>query len=165
MKIIGIASGLLTCLLLLPAAISIHASQLQPAPAFDLPHLYNDSLFGPHDFKGRAVLIDFWATWCAPCRKSLPELEKVAARHSGATVVTVNLDGDKGKARGFLKGKAQAMIPLYDGKQIAAKAYAIEGMPAAFLIDKSGNLWKRFDGYTENTLQEMEAELEKLMLE
>ncbi len=111
------------------------------------------------------MLVDFWATWCAPCRKSLPRLDKMASRRPDAAIVAVSLDSDKGKARRFLKDKSQSLLPLFDKNQVSAKAYAIKGMPAAFLIDKAGNLRKRYDGYTENTLAEMEADLEKLLRE
>ena len=111
---------------------------------------------------GQVVLIDFWASWCAPCKRTLPELARLGARHPGLKVLAVSLDEDRSKALGFLKGQDKGLLALHDAGREVAEAYDLAGMPAAVLVDRKGVLRARFDGYTERDLAGLEAEVRKL---
>lgn len=91
--------------------------------------------------KGRVVLIDFWATWCPPCRKSLPETNKLHAEFAskGLSVLAVS-DEEKGTVAPFIK-KAGYTFPTYlDTGDQANKTYKISGIPTVVVIDRKGNL-------------------------
>jgi thiol-disulfide isomerase/thioredoxin len=114
---------------------------------------------------GQVVLIDFWASWCAPCKRTLPELARLGARHPGLKVLAVSLDEDRAKALGFLKGRDSGLLALHDAGRVVAERYDLAGMPAAVLVDRKGVLRARFDGYTERDLAGLEAEVRKLLEE
>jgi thiol-disulfide isomerase/thioredoxin len=118
---------------------------------------------------GQVVLLDFWASWCAPCKRTLPEIARMGSRHPGLKVLAVSLDEDRRKAEGFLAdGSVEGGVPveaLHDAKREVAERYDLAGMPAAVLIDRKGVLRARYDGYTERDLSKMEAEARKLLEE
>lgn len=156
-----------------PAAAAPKASRPEvghPAPEFNLAPLGGK---GPStslkSLEGQVVLLDFWASWCAPCKRTLPEIARMGGRHKGLKVLAVSLDEDRKKAVGFLADGAHpagsAMDALHDGKQEVAARYDLAGMPAAVLIDRKGVLRARYDGYTERDLKRMEAEARKLLEE
>jgi thiol-disulfide isomerase/thioredoxin len=144
-----------------------------PAPAFSLQGLKAGSsdAKGPvtlAGLEGKVVLLDFWAAWCAPCKRTLPELARLGGKHPGLEVLAVSLDEDRSKAEAFLArlGKASAgLTALHDAGREVAGRYGLEGMPAAVLIDRKGILRSRFDGYTERDLGKMEAEIQRLLQE
>lgn len=115
--------------------------------------------------EGQVVLLDFWASWCGPCKRTLPELARMGARHPGLQVLAVSLDENRNKALGFLKGLDTGLSTLHDAGQKVAASYDLAGMPAAVLIDRKGVLRARFDGYTERDLKRLEAEARKLLEE
>jgi thiol-disulfide isomerase/thioredoxin len=94
------------------------------------------------DVAGRLVLVNFWATWCAPCRKEMPQLDALAARYKdkGVTVVTLSVDRS-GAAKGeeFLDALAVKHVTrLYDASYKSARAVALIGLPTTLLLDENG---------------------------
>lgn len=141
----------------------------RPAPDFRLESLGKSrAATSLKDLAGEVVLIDFWASWCGPCKRTLPELVRLGARHGGLKVLAVSVDEDRAKAASFLKGRdgrLLALDALHDaGREVAAR-YDLAGMPSAVLIDRKGVLRARWDGYTERDLGRMEAEIRKLLEE
>lgn len=139
----------------------------KPAPKFDLRDLKGNPITLA-SLKGKPVLLDFWATWCAPCRKSMPELqelhEKYAAR--GFTVVGVAIDegpSAKSKVTKYIAAKKFTYpIALDDGKHPAWEAFRVKAVPAAFLIDAKGQVVAQWLGAPANT-SELEAKIESLL--
>ena len=115
----------------------------RPAPAFELKDLTGKTI-SSEGLKGQVVLIDFWATWCAPCRKSMPELqalhEKYASR--GFSVLGVSIDeGGTSKVKKFVAGaKISYPIAMDSDRTPAWDAFRVKAVPAAFLIDRQGNI-------------------------
>lgn len=111
-----------------------------PAPAFTVTSVegVKKSLT---DFKGRVVLIDFWATWCPPCRKGLPETQKFYAEYGkkGLAVLTIS-DEAKPTVLAFLKQYKYTFPAYLDKGSATNKAYNISAIPTVAIIDKSGNL-------------------------
>lgn len=133
------------------------------APAFNLPDLANSkNAVSLESLEGKVVLVDFWASWCPPCKKTLPHLGRLRQRHPGLAVVAISVDEDRKKAADFLKPPDTAVVFLHDVKRSAAAAYDPGGMPSLFLIDRKGVLRYRHDGYTERDMQAIEAEIKKL---
>jgi thiol-disulfide isomerase/thioredoxin len=138
-----------------------------PAPSFDLSPLGHASThpesINLKQYLGHWVLLDFWATWCPPCKKTLPDLAKLKRRHQGLNILALNLDEDKNKAETFLKSMPENLVYLYDGKKDAAEGYAIQGMPTLILIDPQGNIHSRQDGYAAEAIADLDKTLTKLM--
>lgn len=137
------------------------------APAFILPDLLHaKTSMNLESLAGRVVLVDFWASWCPPCRKTLPQLGRLRSRHPGLAVLAISVDEDRSKALDFLSRKPDtSVVFLHDAEKAAAESYDLGGMPSLYLIDKKGRLRFRHDGYSESDLKTIEAETRKLMEE
>lgn len=163
--------ALLAALVALAALGAAPASAAAPrvgdrAPAFDLkPLVAGRPGASLASLSGEVVLLDFWASWCAPCKLTLPGLARLQKRHRGLRVLAVSLDEDRGKALAFLKGQDTSLAALHDAGRKVAESYDLGGMPAAVLIDRKGVLRARYDGYVEDDLEAMEADARKLMEE
>ncbi len=141
----------------------------QMAPAFTLPALVRGPSVHLHDLHGKVVLVDFWASWCPPCRKSLPELARLQARYPALVVLAVSVDESRTKAIAFLDKKDTMSIAggkltaLHDSTRQVAALYDLQGMPAAVLIDKQGVLRFRHDGYALGDLDKLGDEVKGLL--
>jgi len=113
-------------------------------PVFEEADLDGKPL-SPANFKGKVVLIDFWATWCGPCVAELPNVIKTYGAHhaKGFEIIGISLDKDKDKLTSFIKDKQMTWAQYFDGQgwqnKLAAK-YGITGIPATFLLDKEGKI-------------------------
>lgn len=98
--------------------------------------------------KGKVVLVDFWASWCGPCRKSLPALDQLQARYKaqGLVVVGVSLDDDVANAANFLDRVPVSFTILTDTSGASAEAYHVVAMPTSFIVDTEGRIVARFEG-------------------
>lgn len=116
--------------------------------------------------KGQVVLIDFWASWCAPCKRSLPALRSLKAELPDAAFLAISVDEDRNKAKRFLESSSpEGLITLHDRDGKVAETYAIEGMPTVVLVDRKGMVRFRHDGYTERDMQKIKLELQVLLKE
>jgi len=115
----------------------------RPSPEFALTDLAGRAV-SPAALKGNVVLLDFWATWCVPCRKVMPELQalhdKYAAR--GLSVVGISIDeGGPAKVTKFVSSKKFTYrIAVDDGKKPAWDAFRVKAIPAAYLLDREGRI-------------------------
>lgn len=107
------------------------------------------------DYRGRVVILNFWASWCPPCKAEMPELEQASrdfALGSDAVLLTVNLtDGSRetpAKARQYILDNHYSMPVWLDTSGKAADAYKITSIPTTFIIDKQGNIHTRFSRAT-----------------
>ena len=102
-------------------------------------------------FKGDVVMINFWASWCGPCRQEMPLLENIYKKYNkmGFTLIGVNVEPDSKDAEGFLKGLATPVsFPvIYDKDSTVSKAYDVQGMPSTVIIDRKGNIRVLHRGY------------------
>jgi cytochrome c biogenesis protein CcmG, thiol:disulfide interchange protein DsbE len=90
--------------------------------------------------KGTPVVLNFWATWCGPCRAEMPRLEQAARDNPGIAFYEIDLDEDGAKVRGFFDSlEIQHLVPLVDVGSIVARAYGLgQGVPTSFFIDSGG---------------------------
>jgi peroxiredoxin len=111
----------------------------QPAPNFTLKDA-DDKEISLSDLKGKVVLLDFWATWCGPCRASLPELDKIYADHKADAFApyAVNLREDKDEVQKFVTKTGLKIPVLFDTKGEVAKQYKVTGIPQTVVIGKDG---------------------------
>lgn len=134
-----------------------------PAPSLTLP-ARNGKAISLQDLRGRAVLINFWATWCPPCREEMPSLERLKTRFDGKNfeLLAVSVDEEGGPAIDrFLKKVPVTMTILLDPQGETAARYGTYRLPESFLIDKNGILVKRYLGPRDWTDPEIVAEIEK----
>ncbi len=110
------------------------------APDIRLPYINQEGHLSIKDLKGTVVYIDFWASWCAPCRKSLPKLNALREifKSEGFEVYAINLDESVVDARKFLKDIPVNYPVLWDETGKSAELFKISGMPTAYLIDRDG---------------------------
>ena len=116
--------------------------------------------------RGKVMLVDFWASWCEPCKKELPLLGKMAARLKarGIEIVTINIDDDKSNAADFLRShglQSQLTVIADTDKSIVGK-YAPPKMPSSFVVDKSGVVRALNAGFDEGDERKIEQQLSQL---
>ena len=92
--------------------------------------------------RGKPVMINFWATWCAPCREEMPAMERLYRRHRdhGFVLLAVSVDTDAALVRPFLDQHKLTFPVALDSKMSLANAYGVRALPSSFLIDRDGNL-------------------------
>lgn len=119
------------------------------------------------DLRGRVVLVDFWASWCAPCKASFPALDALYREFHprGVDVLAVNLDERRRDADVFLAGRPHALTVVFDPKGASAEAFGVQGMPSSFLIDRNGIVRFAHMGYSGNVAESYRHELTMLVSE
>jgi cytochrome c biogenesis protein CcmG/thiol:disulfide interchange protein DsbE len=117
------------------------------------------------DHRGRIVYLDFWASWCAPCRLSFPWMNAMQARHGaqGLQVIAVNLDAKPEAARRFLAETQAAFAVAFDPAGDTARRYAIRAMPTSLLIDADGRVLATHAGFRDTDRMPLEAMLKKAL--
>jgi peroxiredoxin len=131
------------------------------APAFTLTDLNGKSV-SLADFRGKVVILDFWATWCPPCKKEIPdfiELQKIYGS-KGLQVVGIALD-EPYKVSAFVQNNGVNYTVLLGNDAITAKYGGIEGIPTTFVIDRKGKIVNRFEGFRPRDV--FENEIKKLL--
>ena len=115
--------------------------------------------------KGKVIYLDFWASWCAPCKKSFPWLNEIQTKYEkqGFKVIAVNLDKDQELAKRFLKHHPAKFLIGYDPEGKIAIQLKVQGMPSSFLIDRKGNIVSSHVGFKEKNIKSLEAEIENLL--
>jgi cytochrome c biogenesis protein CcmG, thiol:disulfide interchange protein DsbE len=119
------------------------------------------------EYRGKVVYLDFWASWCGPCRQSFPWLSDMQSRNASDSfvVVAVNLDQDREHAQRFLNDFPVNFPVIYDPKGEIASSFKIKGMPSAVLIDRAGHVRFHHDGFSVKKEEEYEAHLQTLLAE
>jgi peroxiredoxin len=123
-------------------------SEGAPAPAFTLGSRAGSDV-SLAQYKGQVVMINFWASWCGPCRQEMPLLESIYKKYNkmGFTLIGVNVEPDSNAANEWLKATPVSFPILYDKDSKVSKLYDVAGMPSTVIIDRSGKLRKLHRGY------------------
>lgn len=148
------------------ACLTANATDVgQPAPQFTLPTLQADQPTALKQYAGKVVYLDFWASWCAPCRTSFPLLNKLheKLKAKGFEVVGINLDEDKANAEKFLKEFPVSFTVLRDAKGEWADKFVVESMPTSFIIDKQGVVQNIHHGFASDDIKELEEKITQLL--
>jgi thiol-disulfide isomerase/thioredoxin len=116
-------------------------------------------------YQGKVVYLDFWASWCTPCRRSFPWLDSVAQQYKqrDLVVIGVNVDHDRGLAEKFLKDTPVLFPIVYDPQGEVASEFQVMGMPSAVLIDRSGKVRFQHIGFSDKRKEEYEAHVQTLL--
>jgi peroxiredoxin len=119
-----------------------------PAPQFTLAARSGQDV-SLAQYKGQVVMINFWASWCGPCRQEMPLLESIYKKYNkmGFTLLGVNVEPDSQAANEWLKQTPVSFPILYDKDSKVSKLYDVAGMPSSVIIDRSGKLRVLHRGY------------------
>jgi thiol-disulfide isomerase/thioredoxin len=139
-----------------------------PVPSLSLPRLEAPAQpLALASLRGSVVYVDFWASWCVPCRLSMPALDALYVRHRsrGFAVVGVNKDVSAADAERFLKRVAVTFPLVRDADDAAARGFDVKAMPSGYLVDRKGVVRNVHRGFTEETAAALEREVEALLKE
>lgn len=119
------------------------------------------------DTKGKVVLVDFWASWCPPCKESFPALNLIQRdyRARGVQVIAVNVDERQKDADAFLSAHPHQLLVVFDPQGTSPKAFNVRGMPTSFVIDRLGEIRYTHQGYTTAIDTAYRRELDALVAE
>jgi cytochrome c biogenesis protein CcmG/thiol:disulfide interchange protein DsbE len=131
------------------------------APGFALPNL-NGKTVSLADFRGKVVVLDFWATWCPPCRREIPDFINLQTEYGsqGLQVVGIALDEPE-KVQTFARQNGMNYPVLLGSDEVSMRYGGIEGIPTTFIIDRSGKIANRFEGFRPRAV--FEEEIKKLL--
>lgn len=136
-----------TIALLLLFAASPARARDRSAPPFELPRLGGSGTVRLADSLGKVVVVDFWASWCVPCKESMPEHQKLLAEFAGdLDILAISVDETPEPARQFVDSRALSLTFLHDPQGKTPAAYAVTEMPYAVVVDRLGNIVERIDG-------------------
>lgn len=118
-------------------------------------------------FKGEVVMLNFWASWCKPCRQEMPLLEQLYKRYKalGFTLVGVNVDEDSAKGAALLQDVPVTFPVVFDAKSEVSTLYKLQGMPSSIFIDRQGQLRYLHTGYMPGDEQEYDKQVRALIKE
>lgn len=139
-----------------------HSASLQAAPLDSPITTLNNHLTAN---KGKVIYIDFWASWCGPCRKSFPWMNNLHQQYKdeGLVIISINVDNDHSYAEQFLK-EIPALFPvIFDPKGRIARQYKIKGMPSSFVIDRAGKITSSHVGFNDTKKIAYQAEIMELL--
>ncbi|HTM58135.1 MAG TPA: TlpA disulfide reductase family protein [Candidatus Udaeobacter sp.] len=131
----------------------------QVAPAFTLPA--RDGTVALDSLRGRVVLLDFWASWCEPCKRSFPWMNSLVQRYGarGLSVVAINLDKDRDLADRFVEEHEPAFTIAFDPAGTTAEAYRVAAMPSSYLVGRDGTILSAHLGFDAKKASEFEKQI------
>ena len=126
-----------------------------------LPLRAADPAFDLAQYHGKVVYLDFWASWCKPCRQSFPWMNAMQQKYSadGLVIVAVNVDEQRADADKFLQEVPASFSIVYDTEGKLAEQYGLMGMPSSFLIGKDGAVIQKHQGFFDDSPVKYEAEI------
>jgi len=146
-----------------PLPASDHPLSGSPAPTFSLSAL-SGSAASLDAYAGRVVLLDFWATWCDPCKLSFPAYQSLSAKYGDALAVVAISEDDEADGIGAFIRETGATFPIaWDNDKAVAQRYQISGMPTLFIIDKSGLVRFVHSGFRPGDEAQIQAAIDSLM--
>jgi thiol-disulfide isomerase/thioredoxin len=148
---------------LLAALSGCRSRQAVTAPDFTLKDLSGKTVHLA-DFRGHPVLLDFWATWCGPCRMSIPLVQKFYQDHKdqGLVVLGMNVDEDRSSVYPFVQRFQMTYPVLYAADSSMSDAFGVEGIPTFILLDAQGRIIRRYDGFSMDMPEAWAYELQRL---
>lgn len=148
------------------AALSQAESMSGPAPNFTLKSIDGKNV-KLSELRGEVVMVNFWASWCGPCRQEMPILDAMYEEYQdlGFTILGVNVEEDPNAAKKLLKSIPVTFPILLDGENSVSKDYEVVAMPSTFMVDRDGNLRYKHLGYLPGYENEYERQVRELLAE
>jgi cytochrome c biogenesis protein CcmG, thiol:disulfide interchange protein DsbE len=151
------STALCLAALVAPATWALEAGAA--APELNLPGLKDSiSLAG---LKGKVVYVDFWASWCGPCKQSFPFMNELQGKYraQGLEVLAVNLDAKRDDADRFLSDVPAQFAIAFDPKGESARRFEVRGMPSSYLIGRDGRVFAAHKGFKDEDRKALEAHI------
>jgi peroxiredoxin len=136
------------------------------APDFTLKSQNGDNI-KLSELRGKVILINFWASWCGPCRQEMPELDQLYQHYRSLdfTILGVNVEENSDAAKSLLKDIPVSFPVLFDNANTVSKLYKIKGMPSTIILDRDGNMRYMYMGYQRGYEQEYQKQVRALIRE
>lgn len=146
-------------------SVSVAVTVGQPAPPIALPTLQTQQTLSLRDLRGKVVLVDFWSSWCASCRQSLPYFDTLRTQLQGEAfeIFAVNLDDEASEALEFLNAYPVSYPIVWDEAQASPEAYGITRMPTSFLIDQTGVVRAIYVEFKKSDIADFEQDIRRLL--
>ncbi|MBC8424403.1 TlpA family protein disulfide reductase [bacterium] len=161
----ALVTGLTLILVLIP---SVHAAEdLGAAPRFTLETVGGEKLSLDDALAEGPVILDFWATWCGPCRKALPHMQELYEAHheDGLTVLAISIDEPRNrpKINSTVRSLGLTFPVLVDGDKEVARLYRVDSVPTTFIISQAGRVTAYHRGYREGDEKLLAREIRELL--
>jgi thiol-disulfide isomerase/thioredoxin len=155
----------LLCLVALPATAAVQVGQVAPPVSLPLLATDNPGMLSLQSLQGKVVYLDFWASWCGPCRVSFPQLEELRQEFGpqGFEVLAVNVDEFEPDALRFLEEVSVTYPVVRDGAGATPATFGILGMPTGYLIDRAGTIRLIHQGYRKSDGAALRIEIMELL--
>jgi len=151
----------------LVATFAMAATTSGPAPGFTLQSRDGKTV-SLADYKGQVVLVNFWATWCVPCRQEMPHLEAIYEKYNslGFTMLGVNVEDNPAGAKKWLEENGPVKFPvLFDPKNQVSKLYKVETMPTTVIVARDGTMRFIHHGYHAGLEGDYQTQVRQLLRE
>ncbi|MEX0618890.1 MAG: TlpA disulfide reductase family protein [Pseudohongiellaceae bacterium] len=152
--------------LLLPVSSALAVEEGEQAPDFTLPSIHSDGeAITLSKFRGKVVYVDFWASWCAPCLRSLPLYNELYSRYqeAGLEIIAVNIDNPIEDGQDFLIDTPLDFRIPSDIEGETPELYRVIGMPTSYLVDAEGTVRMVHVGFRDGDVEKIEAEIRDLL--
>ncbi|MGD9168665.1 MAG: TlpA disulfide reductase family protein [Candidatus Thiodiazotropha sp.] len=152
--------------LLLACGVSLAADQPSMAPDFTLKSREGVNI-KLSELRGQVVMINFWASWCGPCRQEMPLLEQLFERYQslGFTLLGVNVDEDRTAGDKMLRDVPVSFPILYDERGKVSQQYQVKAMPSTFMVDRDGRIRYLHKGYKPGYEDDYQQQIRELLRE
>ena len=158
-----IIGSVFACFLTIFSQPSMAIAVGETAPAFELPGSSGSVSLASH--KGKVVYVDFWASWCGPCKQSFPWLNEMQTKYGakGFQIVGINVDAKTTDAKKFLTEVPAQFTVAFDDKGVTPKQFGIKGMPSSVLLDGNGKVISQHTGFRDVDKGQLEQSILKAL--
>jgi cytochrome c biogenesis protein CcmG, thiol:disulfide interchange protein DsbE len=135
------------------------------APEFSLKTLDGETEINLSDYAGKVVYLDFWASWCGPCRRAFPEVKKLHAEYAeqGMEVLAISLDKSPSPAIKFMAQQDASFLALFDAGSRTAQAYGVRSIPTTIIVGPDGKVAYNMVGFNPNKVPEIQKTIDELL--
>ena len=135
----------------------------EPVQPFSLPDINNENVNISEFMGDNLIVLDFWASWCAPCMRLLPELDKIDQDFDNVKVITISIDNPRSvsRAKSLIRSQRYNFLTLFDTDQEIMKRFQVTSVPHTFLIDMEGKVVYEHTGYTRGDEEKLIAEIQR----
>jgi len=160
----GLSGSALLVAVFVGAGGALAAAVGEKAPSFVLSTAADEAI-SLDRLRGQVVYVDFWASWCGPCRRSFPWMNELQQRYrnSGVTIIAINVDTKREDAERFLRQYPAIFAVVYDAAGATPRAYDVKAMPSSYLVDREGRIAAIEQGFLDERRSALEDKIRSLL--